>query len=469
MTERRSAPHSPGSARPGGRGRSGVPPRPGGPASRARALGASLLVCLAASAPASAQALPPDPAGDVPGSAAVSRDTAPDRMDLREVVVRALARSAGAEAASRRREAAGHGATAGGRPPNPTLEAEGPDAEGVAELQLRQPLRLFGQGDAVRRLGRAERTLADRRLRTERASLARETARLYLKAVAARRELAVTEAILRLRRAAAERLEGVRRRGWESRRSVHGARMDVRAAVRQVEALRAASRRHRQRLRRRLGVPADDTLRLAGTLAGDAGRSPSPPVPEELPEDAPEVAEARAAVGAAEARLGRIRTRTRPVPAVGPMVSLGDGVDPGIALELDLPLWDRNRAGTLAARSRVAASEAEARQARRSARAEYADLLGRRDAVRNRLDRLRSDELEPAREEVRRRSDARELGLPVAAARRRARSRSLRLRREEARLQRELSLLEVDAAWRSGSLLAWLREPGSASGGGANR
>lgn len=429
----------------------------------------ALAVCLAASAATSARTPPPAQAGDDRAAAGLPRDTVPDRVGLREVLVRALARSPGAEAAARRREAAGHEALAGRRPPNPTLEAEGPDAEGVAQVQLRQPLRLFGQGGAVRRLGRAERTLADRRLRREHASLARRTARVYLDAVAARRELAVLEEILRLRRTAAERAEEVRRRGWESSVSVHEARMDVRAAERELDALRAASRGHHERLRRRLGVPAGDTLPLAGALAGDPDRSPGPPVPDTLPGDAPASAEARAAVGVAEARLGRARSRTRPVPSVGPMVSLGEGIDPGLSLELALPLWDRNRAGTLAARSRVAASEAEARRTRRSARAEYARLLARRDAVRHRLERLRADELKPAREEVRRRSASRELGLPVAAARRRARSRLLRLRREEVRLQRELSLLQMDAAWRSGSLLTWLRDPGAGAHGGGDR
>ena len=198
---------------------------------------------------------------------------------------------------------------------------------------------------------------------------------------------------------------------------------------------------------------------MDGRLAGDADGRRAPPVPEELPEDAPEVAVARAGADVAEAELARARTRGRPVPAVGPMVSLGRGVEAGVSLELSLPLRNTHRRDVRAARSRLEASEAAGRATRRSARAAYDRLLGRREALKEQLQRLRSRELAPARGSVARWEASRELGLPVRERRRRARGRLLDLRREELRLQRRLTLLELDAAGRSGALLSWLRGP----------
>lgn len=406
-------------------------------------------------------------AGPSPADAAPQEALDPG-PGLRGFLVRVLQRSPGVEAAALRREAAGHEAAALDDPLNPALEAEGPDSEDVVQLQLRQPLRLFGQGDALRRLGRAERALAGRRLTLEHASLARDAGRLWVAATARRRELSLAERSLGLRREAAERAESALRRGWGDRAAARRLRLEARAADREVEELRGAVRRDRRELNRLLGRPAGEPLPMDGRLAGDAGRRRAPPVPEELPEDAPRVAVARAGADVAGAELARARTRGRPVPAVGPMVSLGKGVDPGVSLELSLPLRNTHRRDVLAARLRLEASEAAGRATRRSARAAYDRLLGRREALTEQLERLRSRELEPARGSVARWEASRELGLPVRERRRRARTRLLDLRREELRLQRRLTLLEVDAAWRSGTLLSWLRGPGDgAAGSGA--
>lgn len=455
-----------------GPGRTGTgahaPLRPGEalPFPAATAVAAVLALLPAASLPAAGQA-PPDASPEAHRSVeGPDRAAARVPLDLRAFLVRTLDRSPGAEAADRRREAARHSAWSGLAAPNPTLEAEGPDAEGVAELRLRQPLRLFGQGEAARAVARAERRLAGHRLTRDHASLARRAARRYLETVAARRELQVAEELLRLRRDALGRAEAALRRGTAGRGRVHETRMDLRAVRRETEALRRSLGRRLDGLRRLAAVGPDDSVRLEDALAGDPGRSAGPPVPDELPDDAPELAEARVGLRLAEARLDRERAAPRPVPSLGPMLSVGEGLDPGVSLELDLPLWDRNRPEIRAGRARVAASEASARAARRSARAAYRRLLDRCSDLRARLERLRSDEIGPTRRELRRRAASRELGMPVAAARRRARTRLLELRREEVRLQRRLSLLVVDAAWRSGTLLDWLREPATASADG---
>lgn len=385
-------------------------------------------------------------------------------LDLRAFLVRVLERSPDAEAAVLRREAAGHEAEALRSPPDPALEAEGPDGDGEVQVQLLQPLRLFGQGDALRRTGRARRSLADRRLTAEHAALAREAARAWVEAVAGRRELSLAERTLRLRRDALERAEAALRRGWGGRESLQELRLEARAAARRVEALRRAAERDRRRLNRLMGREADAPLRPVGGLAGDPDRGRVPPVPPQLPPDAPTVAVARAEAGLAEAELARARSAARPAPALGPMVSVGGGVVPGAALELSLPLWSRTREGTGAARARLEASRLAARGARRSAAAAYRRLLDRREDLADRLEGMRSRELEPARREVERWTASGELGLPVADRRRRGRARLLELRREEVDLQRRLSLLEVDAAWRSGSLLSWLRDPAAGPG-----
>lgn len=453
----RGGPRS-GSAGPAGRSAA----RPTG-ASRlgAAVAGAALTLASAAAGPTAGQSQArPDAPADTPRPVdGRDLETPPDTLGLKAFLVRTLDRSPGAEAATRRRNADRHGARSGLAAPNPTLEAEGPDADGVAELRVRQPLRLFDQTDAARNVARAERRLADRRLTRDHASLARRAARSYLEAAAVRRELAVAEELLELRRDALERAEAALRREAAGRARVHEARMELRAVRREVYALRRTLSRRLEGLRRLGVLGPEHRLRLVDALAGDPDRRAGPPVPEQLPDDAPELAEARAGVRLAEARLGRERAVPRPVPSVGPMLSVGEGLDPGVSLELDLPLWDRNRPEVRAARARVAASEAAARAARRSARAEYRRLLARRSDIRRSLERLRSDELAPARRELRRRAASRELGMPVAAARREARTRLLELRRVEVGLQRRLSLLAVDAAWRSGTLLEWLREP----------
>lgn len=387
------------------------------------------------------------------------QEAADPELGLREFLVEVLARSLDAEAADRRREAAGHEADALRSPLNPTLEAEGPDAGGEFQLQLLQPLRIFGQGEARQRASRARRALAARRLTAEHASVAREAARAYVETVADRRELTLAEHTLRLRRAVLERAEAALRRGWGGREELQQLRLEARAAARQVEALEDAARRKLQRLNHLLDRPADARLGLADELAGDPDRARLPPVPDELPPDAPSVALVRADADLADAELARARTASRPVPAVGPMVSLGDGVGPGVGLQLTLPLWNRNRQGTEAARSRLEASRLAFRATRRSSTAAYQRLQGRRQALSRQLERLRSRELRPARREVERWTSSRELGLPVTDRRRRARARLLELQSEEADLRRRLALLEVDAAWRSGSLLSWLRDP----------
>lgn len=424
-----------------------VPLLPGG----ARASGAPL-----AEAPQQEAARDaPRPPGARPHDAARPQD-GPQPLVLRDFLVRVLDRSLEAEAAALRREAAGHEAAALRRPLNPTLEAEGPDSEGTAQLQLRQPIRLFGQGDALRTVGRARRTLADRRLTAEHAAVAREAARAYVEAVAARRELALLERVVELRRDAVERAEAAFRQGWGGRESLQELRLEVRAAARQRDGLREAVRRDRRRLNHMMGRAPDEPLRLDGDPTG-APRGPELPVPDSLPADAPAVALARAASGLAEAELARARTSARPVPAVGPMVSVGDGLNPGLSLELALPLWSRNAEGVRAARARLEASQRAVRATRRTREAAYGRLLDRREALADRLQRLRSRELQPARREADRWTAARELGMPVADRRRRARARLLELRREAVDLQRRLRLLEVEAAWRSGSLLSWLR------------
>lgn len=398
-----------------------------------------------------------------PARAAVStpQDAAASRLDLRGFLVGVLERSPGAEASVLRREASGHEAAALGSPPNPTLEAEGPDSEDVVQLQLRQPLRLFGQGDALRRLGRAERTQADHRLTMEHASLARETGRLWVASLARRRELSLAERALGLREDAAELGRVALRRGWGSRERARRLRLEARAADRRVQALRSAVRRDRRELNRLLGRAGEEPLQMVGALAGDEDRNAGPPVPEELPPDAPGLEVARSAIAVAEAELERARTLGRPVPSVGPMVSLGKGVDPGVGLELSLPVLNTHGEEALAARSRLEAARAGARASGRSRRREYHRLLDRREALLRELRSLRSRELDPARTEVRRWVASRDLGLPVTGRIRRARLRATELRREELRIQRRLTLLELDAAWRSGTLLSWLRVPAS--------
>lgn len=423
------------------------------------------IAALAFVLPASAvgQDGPPDGASRATSPEGTRKST-PAELDLRTFLRRVLERSPEVEAAARRREAAGHAADARRSPLDPTLEAQGPDSEGVAELALRQPLRIFGRGGAAARLADAERRLAGRRLAAERASVARGAAREWVAAVADRRELRLLEERLHRRRAALERGRAALRRGWGGR-SLAELRLEVRAAERELDAARSEAERSRRRLRRRLGRSPGEPLELDGRLAADAGRRAFPPVPGELPPGVPAAALARARTSVAEAELARSRAATRPAPAVGPMLSVGEGLDPGVSLELSVPLWDRRGGAVRSARAELEASRASARASRRRVRAAYRRLLDRREDLRRRLETLRSRELGPARREVRRWETAGRIGMPVAGERRRARRRVLELHLEELRLQRRLTLVEVEAAWRSGSLLGWLRgRPGSPPG-----
>lgn len=387
-----------------------------------------------------------------PGASAVSRDDTL-RLSLSAFVDSVVHLSPALRSSRLEVGAADAGVSQAGAPPNPRLSFEGPDAEDAVTLGVLQPFRWPGQGSAAEERARGRVALADARRYGRAARLRADAARAYLEAVVARRRLALRDAALRLADLRLDRRRAAYRQGLGSRSDTLDARLARERAAAQLSGAGAGLRLALGRVRSLLDLPDGASLLLTDGLPmdGPAGAAPGTALPAgdsaTAGEAVPEVRSARAAVTAAEGELAWARVRTRPEPAIGPVLSRRPGnVSPGIGLELTVPLWDGNGAGRRSAESSLEAARLELEARRREADRRLAALRASGDSLETSLGRLRERELAPLRGEIARLDAARTHEMPVAEPLLAARIRQVALRERELELQAAIGENRVERA-----------------------
>lgn len=224
------------------------------------------------------------------------------------------------------------------------------------EVELSQPLELFGQRGARIDGAAAERDAASARLAARRVELAASVRETHARALAAERLVALAREELAVAREAASAAERRADLGSASRLEVNAARGEVGRAARAVSVATSRLASARAELRILLGLEATVELLVAGEL-------PTPSTLHTVDAEAlahaaavrrADVAAVRRELAAAEAEQRLSRREALPSPVIGARYSREERADIILGtLSFDLPLFNRNQAGRGVASARV--------------------------------------------------------------------------------------------------------------------
>ncbi len=294
--------------------------------------------------------------------------------------------------------------------PNPNLELEVENIAGSGEfsgtdaaettLMLSQAIELGGKRDHRRRAAAAATELARGEQAIARAEVRARTTQRFVAVLAAQERLRLAKELAALARQALatveERIEAGKAPATEKIRSRILVAELVLAQNQTAHELVAA----RQRLAAQLGLDGS-----VGAVSGDLGRLPHLPAVTELEEilaRSPQAARWAAATAARDEQLALERAQAIPDLEVGVGARYFNDSEESalvVGVSIPLPVFDRNQGAVAAARSRLAKSRAESRQADLQARAALAGAWQEMSAAREEAEALR-DDIVPAAEEA---------------------------------------------------------------------
>lgn len=236
--------------------------------------------------------------------------------------------------------------------------------EGATRLEyeagVSQQLELFGQRGARIDVARANKSVAELRLKARRAELAAEVREAFAQSLATEQFVQVAEENVALARetarAAARKLEV----GDGSRIEVNTARIDLGRSTRELNgAIQERTAAH-STLKILLGLEPTTVMHLAGDLSGTASAASLDPelLARRAMVERAEVAAARHAVEAAHAEQRFAERDALPRPRLGARYERdeGDHIVLG-TLDLDLPVFNQNQAGKGVAAAEAAQAE----------------------------------------------------------------------------------------------------------------